>query len=83
MYIYKPIICGRHIYASYNFHLVMSLGATFFQDWFCASRNGGTGGDGWVQLKGADSMAASGLSYRKPWVGHWAGHFSPPLHKWA
>jgi len=33
--------------------------------------------------KGADSMAASGLSYRKPWVGHWAGHFSPPLHKWA
>ena len=29
------------------------------------SRNGGTLGGGWVHLKGANSMAASGLGYRK------------------
>ena len=28
---------------------------------FCVSRKGGTGGGGWVHLKGANSMAASGL----------------------
>ena len=30
---------------------------------------GGTGGGGWVPLKGANSVAASGLSCRKPSVG--------------
>jgi len=34
----------------------MSLGLRF-----CVSRKGGTGGDGWVHPKGANSMAASGL----------------------
>ena len=33
------------------------------------SRNGGTLGGGWVHLKGANSMAASGLGYRKALVG--------------
>jgi len=46
----------------------MSLDTMFFSDRFCASRKGGTGGGGWVQLKGANSMATSGLSYRKPLV---------------
>jgi len=35
---------------------------------FCASRNGGTEGGGWMHPKGANSMAASGLSCRKPWA---------------
>jgi len=38
---------------------MMSLPA--FGDRFCFSRKGGDGGDGWVQPKGANSMAASGL----------------------
>jgi len=29
----------------------------------CVSRKGGTGGGGWVHLKGANSMAISGLSF--------------------
>ena len=36
---------------------------------FCASRNSGTGGGEWVHLKGADSMAMSGLCFRKTLVG--------------
>ena len=42
----------------------MSLG-----DRFCDSRKGGTGGDGWVHLEGANSMAVSGLCSRKVLVG--------------
>ena len=38
-----------------------------------SSRKGGTGGGGWVHLKGADSMAVSGLSFRNTLVGSgWA-----------
>ena len=48
----------------------MSLGLRL-----CASREGGTGGGGWVSALSLGSMAALGWS--------WVGHFSPPLHKWA
>jgi len=48
----------------------MSLGAMFFMDLrFCTSRKGGIGGGRWVYPKGTNSMAASGLSYRKHLVG--------------
>jgi len=36
---------------------------------------------GWVHLKGANSMAVSGLSLRKALVS--TGHFSSPSYKWA
>ena len=42
----------------------MSLGLRF-----CVSRKGGTGEGGWVQPKGANSMAASGLVLRSDLVG--------------
>ena len=42
----------------------MSLGLRF-----CASRKGGTGGGGWVHLKGSNSMATSGLVFRSDLVG--------------
>ena len=42
-------------------HPAMSLG-----DRLCVSRKGGTGGGGWVHPKGANSMAASGLSFEQP-----------------
>jgi len=38
----------------------MSLG-----DKFCVNRKGGTGGGRWVYLKGANSIAVSGLGFRK------------------
>ena len=43
----------------------------------CTSRDGGTGGGGWVSALGLGSMAASGLGLEKTLV----GDFSPPLHK--
>ena len=42
----------------------MSLG-----DRLCASREGGTGGGGWVSALSLGSMAAFGLSLEKPLVG--------------
>jgi len=70
------IIRNRRIYASYNFQLVISLLAISLGLRFCASRKGGTGGDG--RVLGLGNMAASGLIYRKPLVGTgWVGHFSP------
>ena len=45
-------------------HLAMSLG-----DRLCVSRKGRTGGGGWVHPKGANSTAASGLSFEQPLVG--------------
>jgi len=42
----------------------MSLGLRF-----CVSRKGGTEGDVWVHLEGANSMAASGLVFRSVLVG--------------
>ena len=38
------------------------------------SRKGGTGGGGWVQWKGANSMAASELVFRSDLVGTGRGH---------
>ena len=43
---------------------VMTLGLRF-----CVSRKGGTGGGGWVQLKGANSMAVLGFACRKALLG--------------
>ena len=45
-------------------HPAMSLG-----DRLCASRKGGARGGGWVHPKGANSMAASGLSFEQPLIG--------------
>jgi len=51
----------------------MSLPAMSFGDMFCISRKCGTGGGGWVHLKGADSMVVSGLCFRNILVGSgWA-----------
>ena len=47
----------------------MSLLAMSFGDWFCFNRKGGIGGGGWVQLKGANSLAASGFISRNDLVG--------------
>ena len=47
----------------------MSLPAMTFGDRFCLRIKGGIGGGGWVHLKGADSMAISGLSFRNALVG--------------
>jgi len=41
----------------------MSLPAMTSGDRFCFSRKGWTGGGWWVHLKGADSMAVSGLRF--------------------
>ena len=51
----------------------MSLPAMTFGNRFCFSRKGGIGGGGWVHLKGADSMAISGLCFKNALVGsEWA-----------
>ena len=51
----------------------MSLPAMIFGDRFFFSRKGRIGGGGWVYLKGADSMAVSGLRFRNALVGsEWA-----------
>jgi len=47
----------------------MSLPAMTFGDMFCFSRKSGIGGGGWVHLKGADSMAVSGLRFENALVG--------------
>jgi len=52
-----------------KFHLVMSLPAMSFGTGFYTSRKGGTGGDGWVYLKSANSIAISVLSVRNNLVG--------------
>ena len=51
---------------------MMSLPAMSLGLGFCASRKGGTGGGGWVHLKGANSMAVSGLIFRSDLV-YWEG----------
>ena len=45
---------------------MMSLLVMSFGDRFCFNRKGGIGGGGWVHPKGANSMAASGLSMALP-----------------
>ena len=51
------------------FSFNMSLPAMSFGDRFCMSRKGGTGGGGWLHLKGANSMATPVLGSRKALVG--------------
>ena len=41
------------------------VGAIRFEDRFCASRKGGTGGGGWVHRSGWPCMAAVAAGYRK------------------
>jgi len=48
---------------------MMSLPAISLGLRFCVSRKGGTGGGGWVHLKGANSMAASGLVFSRSGTG--------------
>ena len=48
---------------------MMSLPAMSLGLRLCVSRKGGTGGGGWVHLKGANSMAVSGLVLRSDLVG--------------
>ena len=48
---------------------MMSLPAMSLGLRFCVSRKSGTGGDGWVHPKGANSMAASGFVFRSDLVG--------------
>ena len=48
---------------------MMSLPAMSFGDRLCFSRKGVIGGRGWVHLKGANSMAVSGLVSRSKLVG--------------
>ena len=49
---------------------MMSLPAMSLGLRFCVSRKGGTGGGGWVHLKGANSMAVSRLIFRNDLVGN-------------
>jgi len=51
------------------FVLTLSLPAISLGLRFCVSGKGGTGGGGWMHLKGANSMAASGLVFRNDLVG--------------
>ena len=48
---------------------MMLLPATSLGLRFCMSRKDWTGGGGWVQPKGANSMSASGLVFRSDFVG--------------
>ena len=52
-----------------TFSFMMSHPAMSLRDRLCASRKGGAGGGGWVHPKGANSMAAFGLSFERPLVG--------------
>ena len=52
-----------------TFSFMMSFPAMSLGLRFCMSRKGRTGGGGWVHLKGANSMAASGLVLRSDLVG--------------
>ena len=53
----------------YKTQLVMSLLPMSFRDRFCMSRKSGTGEGWWVHLKGANSVAVSGLSFTNTLVG--------------
>ena len=59
-------------------HPAMSLG-----DRLCVSRKGGTGGGGWVHPKGANSMAASGLSFEEPLVGAGCSMNTSSFHSYS
>ena len=48
-----------------TFSFMMSHPAMSLGDRLCVAK-GGAGGGGWVHLKGANSMATSGLSFEQP-----------------
>ena len=56
---------------------MLSVGAIRFEDRFCASRKGGTGGGGWGHRSGWQCMAAVVAGYGKGLVS--AGCPAPPL----
>ena len=47
-----PCMALMEIHASSKFGRMLSVGAIRFEDRFCASRKGGTGGGGWVHRSG-------------------------------
>ena len=50
--------------SSSKFGRILSVGAICFEDRFCASRKGGTGGGGWVHRFGRQCMVAVAAGYR-------------------
>ena len=44
---------------------MMSLPAVSLGNRFCVSTKGGTGGGGWVHLKGKNSMTVSGFCFKQ------------------
>ena len=42
-----------------EFGRMLSVGAIYFEDRFCASKKGGNGGGGWVSAQSAMHMAAA------------------------
>ena len=48
---------------------MLSVGATRFEDRFCATKKGGIGGGGRISARGAVHMAAALAGYRKALVG--------------
>ena len=70
------MLYGERLFRAYSayirhetFSFMMSLPAMSLGLRFCVSRKGGTGVGGWVNLKVANSMAASGLVLRSDLVG--------------
>ena len=49
---------------SSDFGRMLSVGAIYFEDRFCASKKGGIGGGGQVSAQGAMHMAAALAGYR-------------------
>ena len=60
---------------------LLSVGAICFEDRFCASRKGGTGGGGWVHRPALQCMVAVAAACRKALVNDGVGHLSGFLHK--
>ena len=66
---------------SFMIYPAMSLG-----DGFYVNRNGGTGGGGWVQPNGANSMTVYRFGCETCMAGAWLGHYInfPFLkHRWT
>ena len=63
---FNPFPPNDVIWRHETFSFLMSHPAMSLGDRLYASRKGGPGGGGWVHPKGANSMAASGLSFEQP-----------------
>ena len=61
--LFNPLPTNDAIWRHETFSFMVSHPAMSLGDRLCVSRKGGTGGGGWVHPKGANSMAASGLSF--------------------